>query len=56
MLPKLMSGHVTAYAGDSNFYLDIISFKLIWPIKFKYSTKPLSDLNVNYIFFPAVEK
>ena len=26
VLPKLMSGHVIAYAGDSNFYHNIISF------------------------------
>ena len=85
VLPKLMSGHVIAYAGDLNFYHNILCFicrgvqfhlkkkqkknelnsdmhngfkqlgdvlfkqlgdvlqlKLIWPIKFKYSTEPLS--------------
>ena len=26
VLPKLMSGHVMAYAGDLNFYLNILSF------------------------------
>ena len=35
VLPKLMSGHVIAYAGDLNFYHNILYFLQECPILFK---------------------
>ena len=46
MLPELiMSGHVIAYAGDLNFYHNILCFLQECPIVFKKQNKTKKGVN-----------